>query len=113
MSLIKIDYQTMRDTASIFKAQSEAVNQIITTLNSKANDLSVIWEGTAENAFVEELNSCNQLLLRVPNMLDEISTALNNTAARIEEAEREAAANMASTIVSDGGGGGGGIPGVR
>ncbi len=113
MSVIQIDYQTMRDTAGVFKAQAEAVNQIITTLNSKANDLSGFWQGTAEEAFLTELDSCNKLLLRVPNMLDEISTALNNTAARIEEAEREAAANMASTIVSDGGGGSGGIPGVR
>ena len=98
---IRINYQEMRTVARDFQQQSEATQNIISNLNSRTQQLMVAWEGVAEQAFMQELESCNQRLRRVPEMLQQISRALAQTADRIEQAEAEAARGMASTITAD------------
>jgi WXG100 family type VII secretion target len=101
MSQIRMSYDEMRAVASDFQAQSDAVSQILSTLNSRANQLMSTWEGVAEQSFMQELQSCQQRMSRVPEMLAQISQALNNTAAKIEEAEQAAASAIPSTITAD------------
>jgi WXG100 family type VII secretion target len=98
---IRINYQEMRAVASDFQQQSESAQQIIQSLNSRTQQLMAGWEGVAEQAFMQELDSCNQRLRRVPEMLQQISQALRNTANRIEQAEEEARRGMSSTITAD------------
>ena len=98
---IRINYQEMRTVSREFQQQSEATQQIINSLNSRTQQLMMVWEGAAEQSFMQELESCNQRLRRVPEMLQQISQALNQTADRIEQAEQEAARGMASTIIAD------------
>ena len=101
MNEIRINYEEMRAVAGDFNAQSDATKQIISTLNTRAEQLMAGWEGVAEKSFMQELNSCRQRLGRVPDMLTQISHALRNTARRIEAAEREAARAMPRTITAD------------
>lgn len=101
MSEIRINYEEMRAVATDFQSQAEATQQIIDTLNSRAEQLMTGWEGVAENSFMQELDSCRGRLVRVPDMLTQISQALRNTADRIEAAEQEAARAMPTTITAD------------
>lgn len=101
MSEIRINYQEMRAVAGDFQGQGESVQQILSTLDNRANQLMTSWEGVAEQAFMQELDSCRQRLRRVPEMLAQISQALRQTADRIEQAEMEASRSMASTITAD------------
>jgi WXG100 family type VII secretion target len=98
---IRINYQEMRTVASDFAQQAEATQQIISSLNSRTQQLMGAWEGVAEQSFMTELESCNQRLRKVPDMLQQISQALRQTAERIEQAEQEAARGMGSTITAD------------
>lgn len=101
MPQIRMSYDDMRAVASDFQAQADTVSQIISTLNNRTQQLMANWEGVAEQSFMTELESCNQRLSRVPEMLTQISQALNTTAAKIEEAEQAAAAAIPSTITAD------------
>lgn len=101
MSHIHINYQEMRAVAGDFQRQAETTNDIIRTLNSRAEQLMAGWEGVAEQSFMGELNSCRQRMVRVPEMLNQIGSALRQTADRIEEAEREAARRTHDIITAD------------
>lgn len=98
MAQIRINYQDMRAVASDFQRQSESTQQILSTLNSRANQLIANWDGVAEQAFMQKLQECQQRMNRVPEMLMQISQSLNQTANRIEAAEQEAASGIRSGI---------------
>lgn len=95
---IRINYEEMRAVSNDFRQQSDAVQQIINTLNGRANQLMAGWEGVAEQTFMQELEQCRQRLIRMPEMLAQISQALQMTANRIQEAEQAAQSTIASTI---------------
>ena len=101
MANIRINYDEMRSVASEFQNQSNATQQIINSLNNRAQQLLSSWEGVAEQSFMQELESCRQRLNRVPEMLAQVSQALRTTADRVEAAEQEAARAAASTITAD------------
>jgi WXG100 family type VII secretion target len=101
MSEIRMNYEEMRAVASDFQSQSEATQQIINTLNSRAEQLMSTWEGISEQSFMQELDSCRQRLNRVPEMLSQIGQALRQAADRIEAAEQEAARAMPGIVTAD------------
>lgn len=101
MSEIRVNYEVMRAAAGKFQAQADIVQQIIDTLNARAEQLMLYWESVAEQEFMEELQGCRVHLNRVPPMLSSIGQALQQTAAKFEEAETEASALTNSIITAD------------
>ena len=73
---IRINYEEMRAVSNDFRQQSDAVQQILNTLNGRANQLMAGWEGVAEQTFMQELEQCRQRLVHMPEMLAQISQAL-------------------------------------
>jgi len=98
---ITINYQEMRDVAREFQNQSQQTQQILQSLNNRAQQLMAGWEGVAEEAFMQELQSCQQRLNKVPEMLSQISQALARTADTVEQAEQQAASHTRSSITAD------------
>lgn len=101
MSQIRIPYDEVHNVANEFSNQATTIQSAIESLNKRAEQLVQNWEGVAEQAFMQELESCRIKLAHTPEMLNQISQALHRTATDIQAAEQQASSQINSTISSN------------
>lgn len=98
MSQIRMSYQEVRAVSSDIRSQAEKARQVMTTLQKSVNRLLPTWEGASRQAFQNTIVLYQKELNRVPELLDQISQTLAQTADRIQLAEEQAAADTSATI---------------
>lgn len=91
---IRITPDMMRQRASEYANQSEAVGQVISTMDSLLAQLQDEWEGASSRSYAEKYNELKPGFVKAQELIMEISTALNKTASIIEETDASIAAQF-------------------
>lgn len=91
---IRIDPETMRQRSSQFKNQAENVGQVISSMDSLLNQLQQEWEGEASRSFAERFQQLRPSFVNAQNLINEIAQSLDQSAQRMEEADRAMASGF-------------------
>jgi WXG100 family type VII secretion target len=102
MSLIRIDYDHMADTSRQVDALSVRIRQVIATLNTRVAALNAAWDGAAEMAFMNEMQTCLARMAKAPPALDELARDLRGASDDLRRHELQAAGLIRQTISADG-----------
>lgn len=101
---IQIDYYEMGAVAAELERQGGELEHLIGQLAQRVTPLAGgEWVGSAAQIFAGEVAGCQRRLGPLPAMLGSLSGALRYAAAKVEEAEREAAREAEALIRSDNG----------
>jgi WXG100 family type VII secretion target len=98
---IRISYTEMRAVAGDISTQAEQSRNVIQALENDVGRLLPTWEGASKDAFQLTFAGFKKELVKVPEMLEQVSLALRNTADRIELAEQQASGDITATITAD------------
>ena len=91
---IRMTPDMMRQRASEYANQSEAVGQVIVTMDHLLDQLQGEWEGAASRSYAEKYNELKPGFIKAQKLIMEISTALNKTAQTVEETDAAIAASF-------------------
>ena len=98
---IRLSYTEMRAVSADVKGQANQARNVLDALDRDVARLLPTWAGNSKEAFQGTFTAFRKELTKVPEMLDQVSVALRNTADRIEQAEQEASNNITATVTSD------------
>jgi uncharacterized protein YukE len=98
---MKFDYGIANECVTQFNALHQQALELVQAFKANADKATAPWEGDADNAFVQETDSCMNKLRFTPQMIDECAKALNFAITAFTEAEANISRNTASTVVSD------------
>jgi uncharacterized protein YukE len=98
---MKFDYAVAEECYKQFTTLNQQALDLVAAFKANADKATAPWEGQADNAFVQETESCMNKLRYTPQMIDECARALQFAITTFREAEANIASNTASTIVSD------------
>jgi uncharacterized protein YukE len=99
--LMKFDYAIANECVAQFNTLQQQALDLVAAFKANADKATAPWEGQADNAFVQETDSCMTKLRFTPQMIDECAKALQFAITAFSEAEATIAQNTASTVVSD------------
>lgn len=91
MAYIRISPDQMRGRAGEYRTQAEAVESVITQLDSLLSALQDEWEGESSNAFAEKFAELRPGFVSAKELIDEIATALDSTANDLEDLDNQIA----------------------
>ena len=98
---IRLSYTEMRAVSADVKTQAEQARRVLDTLDRNVARLLPTWAGASKEAFQSTFVTFRKELVRVPEMLDQVSVALRNTANLIEQAEQQVSGDITATITAD------------
>ncbi|MCR5144634.1 MAG: WXG100 family type VII secretion target [Lachnospiraceae bacterium] len=90
-SQIRMTPEKMRQRAGEYTTQATNLNSIITKMDGLLGELQSEWEGSASDAYAERFRELRPGFVKAKELIDEISTALKNTAQIVEETDQNIA----------------------
>ena len=88
---IRITPDKMRSRAAEYTAQAENLQNVITKMDSLLKALQSEWEGSASEAYAAKFAELRPGFVKAKDLIDEISSALKQTAQVVEETDRNIA----------------------
>ena len=98
---IRLSYTEMRAVSADVQKQAEQARIMLNTLDNSVSRLLPTWAGASKEAFQSTFTTFRRELTKVPEMLEQVSLALRNTADLIEQAEQQASSNITATVTAD------------
>ena len=90
-SQIRMTPEKMRQRAGENTKQANNLNSIITKMDGLLKNLQSEWEGSASEAYAQRFAELRPGFVKAKDLIDEISTALKNTAQIVEDTDRNIA----------------------
>ena len=84
---IRISPEQMRGRATEYRNQAGTVGDVISKMDQLLNALQGEWEGDASKAYEEKFNELRPGFVKAQDLINEIATALDNTAKTLEETD--------------------------
>ncbi len=84
---IRMTPDTMRTRAKQYGKEAQNVQQVITTMDKLLATLLEEWEGQSSVAYNEKYKSLRPGFVAAKELIDDIATALEKTAAAIEKTD--------------------------
>ncbi|MBE6801980.1 MAG: WXG100 family type VII secretion target [Ruminococcaceae bacterium] len=84
---IRITPDQMREKANQYRRQGEAVNGVISQLDSLLQQLQAEWEGAASESYAARYQELKPGFQKAEALIYEIATALDSTAKIVEETD--------------------------
>lgn len=94
MARILVTPEELRQSASIFAANSDQTTEMINTLSNEVNNLSAVWEGASHSAFIDHFQSLVPTLQQFAEILDGINQQLESVANTLEETDSQIASSL-------------------
>ena len=91
---IRMTPDQMRTRASEYRTQAGMVNEVITKMDSLLEQLMGEWEGSSSVAYSEKFAELRPGFVKAEELINEIATALDNTAQIMEETDEGIAAQF-------------------
>lgn len=88
---IRMTPDTMRQRAHQYTDQANQLQQIISTMDRLLTQLQSEWEGDASRAYAQKFNELRPGFTKAKELIDQISTALKDSARIVEETDRSIA----------------------
>jgi WXG100 family type VII secretion target len=81
--------QELNDAAIFLRQRLEAINQEVSQLKSKIDDVSSRWEGAAQQSFINQFENDMYPILRdtLPQVIDGVASELDAAANAIRETD--------------------------
>ena len=81
--------QELNDAATFLRQRLEAINQEVSQLKSKIDDVSSRWEGAAQQSFINRFENDMYPILRdtLPQVIDGVASELDAAANAIRETD--------------------------
>lgn len=81
--------QELNDAATFLRQRLEAINQEVSQLKSKIDDVSSRWEGSAQQSFINQFENDMYPILRdtLPQVIDGVASELDAAANAIRETD--------------------------
>lgn len=90
-SQIRMTPEKMRSKAGEYTTQANNLQSIISKMDALLKDLQGEWEGNASEAYAARFAELRPGFVKAKDLIDEISTALKNTAQIVEETDNSIA----------------------
>ncbi|MCI5874970.1 MAG: WXG100 family type VII secretion target [Roseburia sp.] len=84
---IRITPDAMRGRASEYRTEAANVEAVITKMDSLLEALLGEWEGAASEAYNDKFAELRPSFVKAKELIDDIATALDQTAAAVEETD--------------------------
>lgn len=91
---IRITPDMMRGRAREYGTQAEMVGNVIQTMDSLLTALQEEWEGAASRSYAQKYGELRPGFVKAQELIEDISKALTQTAATIEQTDAEIAAQF-------------------
>lgn len=101
MNQIRMNYAEMAASAQAFAQMAQEADTLVSRVRQEADKLTQGWEGVADQAFMEQIESCMARLRHTPLMMSETSEAIRVASEIVQRAEEEARAKIGATILDD------------
>lgn len=93
---IRITPDAMRGRASEYRTEAANVEAVITKMDSLLEALLGEWEGSASEAYNDKFAELRPSFVKAKELIDDIATALDQTAAAVEETDSNIAGQFRS-----------------
>lgn len=91
-SSIRMTPQELRDGAIYLEQRKAECMDLLGQMNTKVNEITSNWEGSAQNSFVETFQELyNQISQALPQTVEGIENMLNGAADGLEQADEQIA----------------------
>lgn len=84
---IRISPDQMRGRAGEYRTQAGCVGDVISKMDSLLKALQSEWEGDASRAYEEKFNELRPGFVKAQDLINDIATALDNTAKSLEDTD--------------------------
>ena len=91
---IRITPEQMRTRASEFRTEGENFQDVINKMQNLINTLQEEWEGQASQGFAAQFESLKPSFNNVRQLIDDIGSQLDSTAAAVEQLDQEIASKF-------------------
>ena len=91
---IRITPDQMRDKATQYRIQADAVDGVISKLDTLLMQLQSEWEGAASESYANRFEDLRPNFVKAENLIREIAAALDSTAKIVEETDAEIASQF-------------------
>ena len=88
---IRMTPETMRQRAGEYTTQANNLQSIITKIDALLRQLQSEWEGNASEAYAAKFAELRPGFVKAKELIDEISTALKNTAEIVSQTDQNIA----------------------
>jgi WXG100 family type VII secretion target len=88
---IRMTPETMRQRAGEYTTQANNLQSIITKMDALLRQLQSEWEGNASEAYAAKFAELRPGFVKAKELIDEISTALKNTAEIVSQTDQNIA----------------------
>lgn len=88
---IRMTPETMRQRAGEYTTQANNLQSIITKMDALLKQLQSEWEGNASEAYAAKFAELRPGFVKAKELIDEISTALKNTAEIVSQTDQNIA----------------------
>ncbi len=92
--IIRVTPAELVDMSGRYSNESSQVGDQISRLNTMISQLEGMWEGEASRAFSQQYESLKPSFLQMQQLLEDISTQLNNTSRALEDADNQIASQI-------------------
>lgn len=87
MANIRISPDAMRGRANEYRAQADAVGEVISKMDNLLSQLQGEWEGQASSNYAAKYSELKPGFVKAQELINEIATALDSTARVLEETD--------------------------
>ena len=95
MSINKVDYSTLDNGASTYRTQAQAIQDVISTIDSMNSELSAGWENQSATAFFNKYDTEHKpALMRAVEALENISDFIQKYSADRQDEDAKNAAQI-------------------
>lgn len=95
MANIRISPDTMRERAGQYRNEAQEVGQVISNMDNLLNNLQSEWEGEASQSYANRyFSELKPNFQKAQEMINEIASALDKTAAEMEEMDNRIASSF-------------------
>ena len=91
---IKITPETRRQRATQYRKEANEVHASYSNMDALLRTLHTEWEGRAADSYDARYQSLRPNFLKAAKLIDEIATALDNTAKTLEQTDQAIAATF-------------------
>jgi WXG100 family type VII secretion target len=92
--IIRVTPAELATMSTRYNSESSQVGEQIVRLDNMIGDLESMWEGEASRAFSDQYKSLRPSFVQMQQLLEEISTQLNNTGKALEDADNQIASQI-------------------